>query len=149
MANIRTHRVPECAACTALCCRVSVIPLDPHYAWDRAIIAAGAGTDGAIPETDGTVRVGPVIARQASGSCVYLDESTSRCTIYALRPVVCRSWGCLSRQDALRLTAQAVEAGIDPRGAPPLAFLRRTAPAGYRFVAGWARRRFGKAAGGP
>ncbi|MCG3152595.1 MAG: hypothetical protein GEEBNDBF_01897 [bacterium] len=136
MTNVPTLRVPECAACRALCCRVSVIPLDPRYAWDRSIIAAGDATLAAI---DG--QPSPVIARQASGSCQYLDEATDRCSIYARRPYVCRTWGCLSREDAFRLGMTAVEEGIDPRKMPPLQWLRTRVRAAWRLVdAAWKAR---------
>lgn len=133
MANVPTLRVPECAGCRALCCRVSVIPLDPRYAWDRAIITAG---DATVAELDDQSAL--VITRQASGSCQYLDETTDRCTIYARRPYVCRTWGCLSREDAFRLGMTAVEQGIDPRNLPPLQWLRTRVRAAWRLVdAAW------------
>lgn len=135
MANTQTLRVPECAACNALCCRVSIIPLDPHFAWDRAIIAAGQST---LRDIDGILT--PIIARQASGSCIHLDDATNRCRIYARRPHVCRTWGCLSREDALRLGMTAVEQGIDPLAAPPLRWLKRRVPNAWKAV----RRFWGK-----
>jgi len=136
MANVATLRVPECAMCNALCCRVSIIPLDPHFAWDRAIIAAGESTQGDIDGVDTRI-----IARQTSGSCIHLDEATNRCRIYARRPHVCRTWGCLSREDALRLGMTAVEHGINPLSSPPLKWLKRTVPNAWKAVRRyWAKR---------
>lgn len=130
VANVRTLPVPECARCNALCCRVSIIPLDDRYAWDRAVIEAGEATRREIEGGEQWV-----IARQTSGSCVHLDEATNRCRIYARRPVVCRTWGCFSREDATKLGMSAVEAGIDPLGSPPLLWLRQVAVGAWRMVA--------------
>ncbi|MEO7994331.1 MAG: YkgJ family cysteine cluster protein, partial [bacterium] len=126
-----------------LCCRVSTIPLDEAYRWDRDVIEAGNATREELPEGERWV-----IARQDSGSCVYLDDATSRCTIYGRRPVVCRTWGCLSREDATRLSGRAIELGIDPRGTPPWQFVRRRVRGAFDGLRRWAERRFAGASPG-
>ena len=67
-----------CATCEALCCRQQVVLIG----------------DNDVPEhlTDWSDWGGQVMRRLEDGWCVALDRNTMRCTIYAIRPQVCRDY---------------------------------------------------------
>lgn len=66
----------SCDACQACCCQLQVI-LMPHDAPPAHLVEI---------EEHGL----EVMRRLDDGWCVALDRETLRCTIYALRPQVCR-----------------------------------------------------------
>lgn len=93
---------PNCAACCGLCCRYGKIRLLPEH--DAQIIAENQWT-----ETRGVLYVN---RKPGSGACVYLDEGTNRCSIYARRPHVCRQWECTQPRQAQTLIVSAL-AGLE------------------------------------
>jgi uncharacterized protein len=67
-----------CATCEALCCRQQVVLID----------------DPDVPEhfTDWSDWGGQVMRRLDDGWCAALDRNTMRCTIYEVRPQICRDY---------------------------------------------------------
>jgi Fe-S-cluster containining protein len=63
------------------------------------------------------------LKRKLDGSCVYLDER-NRCSIYSLRPVVCRSFTC---ENGWKLSPQVSDMRLDATGTNPAAALTREA----------------------
>ena len=71
-----TREAISCEACQACCCQLQVI-LMPHDAPPAHLVETEEhGLD--------------VMRRLDDGWCVALDRETLRCTIYAVRPQVCR-----------------------------------------------------------
>jgi len=69
----------SCSDCKACCCRLEVMLM---------------GEDEHVP-AELTVRDpwgGWVMRREADGWCAALDRNTMRCTIYELRPLICRDY---------------------------------------------------------
>ena len=128
MPMVPSLHMEECKRCIAICCTAAVVPLDPHYKWDRDLLEAGTWQ---WHDTDrGREKI---MKRRRSGACVHLDGETHQCTIYAKRPLACRQWGCLlTRHDAAAVAEAAVAHDIDPRGYPTMEFLRRKAPVIYK-----------------
>ncbi len=81
-----------CDTCKACCCRLEVILM---------------GEDNPPEEFVETDRWGgQVMARLDDGFCAALDRATHRCTMYALRPGVCRDFetggdDCLTERSSL------------------------------------------------
>jgi len=48
-------------------------------------------------ETHIKPRTLPVISHPSAGRCVYLAPAQDRCTVHAIRPLICRVWGVLKR----------------------------------------------------
>lgn len=67
-----------CASCEACCCRLQVMLL------------TDTGVPGHFIDTDQWG--GQTMARLDDGWCVALDRNSMLCTIYALRPLVCREF---------------------------------------------------------
>lgn len=66
----------DCAACDALCCRLTVV------------LMPGDDVPGHLTEfTDAGLHV---MARDEEGWCVAVDGARLNCSIYATRPAVCR-----------------------------------------------------------
>ena len=68
----------SCTTCKACCCRLEVMLMGEDAPPSRFV------------ETDRWG--GQVMARLSDGLCAALDRDTSRCTIYARRPTVCRDF---------------------------------------------------------
>lgn len=66
----------DCDACDAVCCRLTVV----LAAGDRVPAHLTAVTDRGLH----------VMARDEDGWCVAVDPASQRCSIYAVRPDVCR-----------------------------------------------------------
>jgi hypothetical protein len=88
-----------CSNCKACCCRLEVMLM---------------GEDERVP-ADLTTRDswgGWVMRRLADGWCAALDRQTMRCTIYELRPLICRDYpaggsDCVEQRAQLTVTAAA------------------------------------------
>lgn len=83
--------VVSCATCKACCCRLEVLLIG-----DDDVPAQFVATDR---------WGGHVMARLDDGWCAALDRQTMRCSIYAVRPGVCRDFPvasseCLSERAA-------------------------------------------------
>ena len=81
-----------CGTCKACCCRLEVILMDEDNPPEEFVERDRWG--------------GQVMARLEDGFCVALDRVTSRCTIYAQRPGVCRDFAagsddCLTEREVL------------------------------------------------
>ncbi len=76
MSAVAARKVPLCNRCDAVCCRLTVVlqEEDRIPAHLRARTAAGL----------------EVMARDAEGWCVAVDQAHMRCSIYDTRPQVCR-----------------------------------------------------------
>jgi Fe-S-cluster containining protein len=68
----------QCTACEAVCCRLTVVlmPEDDVPDWLVAHDTHGLAT----------------LAKGDDGWCAAVDPNTSRCTIYAQRPAICRKY---------------------------------------------------------
>jgi uncharacterized protein len=69
-------KTPLCARCDAVCCRLTVV-LQPE---DRIPAHLTTWTEAGLE----------VMARDAEGWCVAVDGAHMRCSIYEMRPQVCR-----------------------------------------------------------
>ena len=67
------------------------------------------------------------LRRLPAGSCIYLDTDSARCTAYAIRPLVCRTYVCLPSDPA----AEALRRQIVNEGENEL--LRLLGEAAYAF----------------
>lgn len=81
----------SCASCAACCCRLEVM------------LITDTGVPGHFIEIDQWG--GMTMARLDDGLCAALDRSTSRCTIYERRPLICREFemggvDCLAERGA-------------------------------------------------
>lgn len=76
MNAVAAPKVPLCARCDAVCCRLTVVlqPEDRIPAHLATYTAAGLH----------------VMARDTEGWCVAIDAAHMRCSIYDTRPDVCR-----------------------------------------------------------
>lgn len=88
-----------CERCQACCCQLQVI-LMPHDAPPRHLVET---------EEHGL----EVMRRLDDGWCVALDRDTMRCSIYSIRPQVCRDFAtgsreCRSERDEWRRAAIAI-----------------------------------------
>ncbi len=89
----------SCSDCKACCCRLEVLLM---------------GEDEHVPD-ELTVRDpwgGWVMRRLADGWCAALDRHTMRCTIYELRPLICRDYpaggsDCVEQRAPLAVTSAA------------------------------------------
>ena len=94
-----------CDACQACCCQLQVI-LMPHDAPPPHLVETEEhGLD--------------VMRRLDDGWCVALDRDTLRCTIYELRPQVCRDFAtgsreCREERAEWRRAAQTIAARLLP-----------------------------------
>lgn len=75
---IRPDSTVTCASCEACCCRLQVMLL----------------TETGVPEQfiESDQWGGQCMARLDDGWCAALDRNTMLCTIYELRPLVCREF---------------------------------------------------------
>jgi Fe-S-cluster containining protein len=97
--------LPECATCPGHCCKGDMIVLHPEHG-DRVALY-----DTVPVENPVTGEPGFMLAHKPNGDCVYLGEigGVGRCTIYARRPLICRSFDCglayakMRRHDRRRL----------------------------------------------
>ena len=102
-------KVPLCARCDAVCCRLTVV-LQPE---DRVPAHLTTHTDAGLH----------VMARDEEGWCVAVDHSRMCCSIYDQRPGVCRKFAmgsayCRSERAAYReMQAQAIPLALidEPR----------------------------------
>ena len=78
VAENRTTQRIRCDTCAASCCRLQVILFDDH----RVPVALTGWSDWG----------GMVMRRGDDGWCLALDRRTLRCTIYPVRPSVCREY---------------------------------------------------------
>jgi hypothetical protein len=82
--------LPECATCPGHCCKGDTILLNP----DHGDVAFAYH----VEEIEHPITGAPayMLAHKPNGDCWYLDEldGVGRCTIYARRPVICRSFDC-------------------------------------------------------
>lgn len=89
----------DCDSCQACCCQLQVI-LMPHDAPPPELVEVDEhGLD--------------VMRRLDDGWCVALDRDTLRCSIYPVRPQVCRDFAtgsreCRAERDEWRRAAQAI-----------------------------------------
>lgn len=67
-----------CDTCQAVCCRMQVLLIGDNRVPDALTESADWG--------------GQVMRRLDDGWCAALDRNTMRCTIYAVRPQVCRDY---------------------------------------------------------
>lgn len=93
MTNIPVTPIPEqaisCSTCAACCCQLEVMLITDTGVPERFI------------ETDDWG--GEVMRRLDDGWCAALDRDSMRCTIYELRPLICREFelgeaDCLSER---------------------------------------------------
>jgi len=68
----------ECSRCAACCCRLEVMLMGEDRVPERFVIRDRWG--------------GEVMSRGEDGWCAALDRLTMRCTIYPVRPQVCRDY---------------------------------------------------------
>lgn len=68
----------HCGACEATCCRLTVYVMSDDPTPEYLVDQDEHGMD--------------VMRRRDDGWCTALDRDTMRCTIYALRPQVCRDF---------------------------------------------------------
>ncbi len=99
--QVAPGRVPNCSTCTDSCCiaphavRLRLADLarlhDAGLGWG----AVQASLRSPLPVVDNGGDAGfhrhPVLAMSDAGRCVFLDER-DRCSIYAIRPIVCRRY---------------------------------------------------------
>jgi Fe-S-cluster containining protein len=95
------NTVPDisCSNCQACCCRLEVMLMgeDEHVPADLTSRDSWGGW---------------VMRRLADGWCAALDRQTMRCTIYELRPLICRDYpaggsDCVEQRAQLTVTAAA------------------------------------------
>ena len=84
-------RAVNCANCEAVCCRMQVLLMPGDRPPGHLVTVDPSGVD--------------VMARLDDGWCAALDRHTMRCTIYTVRPQVCRDYemggpDCLSERAA-------------------------------------------------
>jgi uncharacterized protein len=91
-----------CENCKACCCRLEVILMGEDRVPARFVQQDPWG--------------GEVMARLEDGFCAALDRATGRCTIYALRPGVCRDFA-MGGDDCMTERAAFPVALVRQRGA--------------------------------
>lgn len=68
----------ECSACDAVCCRLTVVLLPGDNVPEHLTDVTDAGL--------------PVMARDEDGWCVAIESARMCCSIYELRPAICRKF---------------------------------------------------------
>jgi len=82
----------SCGACDAVCCRLTVVVM-PDDPVPRHLVDRQQGLD--------------VMARDEDGWCVAVDRNRMCCSIYELRPAICRKFAmgspyCLAERETYR-----------------------------------------------
>lgn len=95
--TMETDPALSCVSCKACCCRLEVLLL----AGDDEVPAAFIARD---------EWGGEVMRRLDDGWCVALDRGTMMCSIYAVRPLICREYAlgdhdCLEQRKLIPLLA--------------------------------------------
>ncbi len=89
----------SCDNCDAVCCRLTVVLMPEDRVPNRFVIENDHGTQ--------------IMAKGEDGWCQALDLNTMRCTIYDMRPGICRKFAmggpyCRSERDDWRGIALAL-----------------------------------------
>lgn len=92
--EIETPPIITCATCQACCCQLEVL-----------LITETGVPDHFIQHQDDSVST---MLRLDDGWCAALDRTSMRCTIYELRPLICREFEmssdeCIDERDAYGL----------------------------------------------
>lgn len=92
LTNLPTAQI-TCASCQACCCRLEVMLISETGVPARFISTDAWG--------------GEVMHRLADGWCAALDRDTLLCTIYEVRPWVCREFAtgsheCISERESIQ-----------------------------------------------
>jgi Fe-S-cluster containining protein len=83
----------QCTACDAVCCRLTVVLMPEDHVPRHLVVRNEQGVE--------------VMARNEEGWCAAIDPLRMRCSIYADRPAICRSFTmgaayCLDIRDTYR-----------------------------------------------
>lgn len=137
---------PDCEKCVALCCRGTIGPIllyPEKFEYDAREIKQGHSYT--LPDSPGQ----HFMARKHDGSCIHLGKVCKKClkkyigadtpactkgehdwwdhacTIYDIRPYVCRTFTCLRPETAHALAATGQFKLNDVVGTPPFDYLWR------------------------
>jgi Fe-S-cluster containining protein len=122
-AEIEKRRLPVCCAGCDACCRVHAVFVVPAEVLRIASYLAGSRTPEELGDLrDRVERLAPRLAEMSLEErarsrvpCPLLDEATGRCTVHAVRPLLCRGYNSYDA-DACRRQLETGDVGTPPPG---------------------------------